>query len=186
MPNDKQEREASNAILLRDLLNRGYSKFKLCEYEESWNLFKEAIALDPRSAEAHAWLAAVYGRQIEAVWGMTEKIKLLSMLENEITAALEIDPMLPLARRMNGARLLNTPDMLGGNFAAAVDEFLYCIDQGMDEAEVWVSLAECYMKTDEPTKAMDALKEAQSREPQNEKAAELLLHVKGESSEELE
>jgi Tfp pilus assembly protein PilF len=44
-------------------------------------LFEEAVTLDPRSAEAHAWLAAVYGRQIEDVWSMREKIKLLSMLE---------------------------------------------------------------------------------------------------------
>jgi tetratricopeptide (TPR) repeat protein len=59
------------------LLNCGYSKFKLCKYEESRKLFEEAVALDPRSAEAHAWLAAVYGRQIEDGWSMTSFFFLL-------------------------------------------------------------------------------------------------------------
>lgn len=175
--------EASSIILLQDLLDRGYRKFKNRKYEQSRELFEEAALLDPRNAEAHAWLAAAYGRLIEAVWSMMEKIKLLPMLESEIAAALEIDSTLPLARRMNGARLLNTPDMLGGDPAAAVDEFRYCIGQGMDEAEVWVSLAECYMKTDESAKAIDALKEALIREPQNEKAKELMQHLESSRSE---
>lgn len=175
--------EASNVILMRDLLDRGFRMFKNDKYEQSRELFEQAALLDPCSAEAHAWLAAVYGRQIDAVWDMVEKIKLLSLLESEIAAALELDPTLPLARRMNGARLLNTPDMLGGDPAAAADEFRYCVERGMDEAEVWVSLAECYIKTDEPAKAIDALEEALAREPQNERAAELIQHVRSGSAE---
>ncbi|MEF3307214.1 tetratricopeptide repeat protein [Paenibacillus sp. GYB003] len=166
--------EPGSAVLLQDLLGQGYRLFKNGKYDRAKELFEEAARLDPRSAEAHAWLAASYGRQIQAVWSMMDKIQLLPMLESEIEAALEIDPALPLARRMNGARLLNTPDMLGGDPAAAIDEFLYCIGQGMDEAEVWIALAECYMKTDEPTKAIEALNEALSREPQNEEANNLM------------
>jgi hypothetical protein len=121
MSNDKQNKGetgdplASSVIGLRDLLDRGHSLFKNCEYEQSLKLFEEAAALEPLSAESHAWLAAVYGRQIEAAWSLKEKIKLLSMLEHETEVALEIDPTLPLVRRMNDARLLSTPDMLGGD-----------------------------------------------------------------------
>lgn len=166
--------EASSVIVLKDLLEQGYRKFNNRKYEQARELFEEAAALDPRSAEAHAWLAAAYGRLIESAWSMVDKIKLLPFLETEIEAALEIDSTLPLARRMNGCRLLNTPDMLGGDPAAAVEEFRYCIGRGMDEAEVWVSLAECYVKTDEPAQAIDALKEALAREPQNETASQLM------------
>ncbi|MDF2660784.1 MAG: phenylacetate--CoA ligase family protein [Paenibacillus sp.] len=168
------EPDPTSAILLQDLLDRGYRKFNSRNYEQSRELFEEAAALDPRSAVAHAWLAAAYGRLIESVWSIVEKIKLLPLLESEIEAALELDSTLPLARRMNGCRLLNTPDMLGGDPASAIDEFRYCIDSGMDEAEVWVSLSECYLKTDEPAQAIDALKEALAREPQNETAVQLM------------
>lgn len=166
--------EAGKSVLLKDLLKRGIHKIRSGKYEQSRKLFEEAAALDPCSAEAHAWLAAALGRMIENGWSMAEKIKLLPMLEREIKAAFDIDPTLPLARRINGARLLNTPGMLGGDPAAALDEFLYCTGEGMDDAEVWVSLAECYMKTDQIEKAIDTLGKALTREPQNKRAAQLI------------
>lgn len=175
---DNEDPDTSSSILLRDLLRRGYSEFMSCKYEKAQQLFEEAVALIPHSAEAHAWLAAVYGRQIDAAWSLTEKIELFPMLENEITTALEIDPTLPLARRMNGSKLLNTPYMLGGDPAAAANEFRYCIDQGMNDVEIWVSLAECYMKTDDPVKAKEVLKVALALEPQHERAAQLLQQAK--------
>lgn len=166
--------EASSAVLLKDLLNRGYYKTKNGKYEEARALFEEAVQSNPDSAEAHAWLAAVYGRMIENSWSMAEKIKLLPMLEREVEVAFEIDPTLPLARRINGARLLNTPGMLGGDPAEAVEQFLYCMSRGMDDAEIWVSLAESYLKTDQTEKAIGALEEALAREPQNKKAPQLM------------
>jgi phenylacetate-CoA ligase len=175
---DKEDSNPSSFILLRDLLRRGYSEFMSHNYKKALQLFEEALALMPHSAEAHAWLAAVYGRQIDAAWSLTEKIKLFSMMENEIKAALEIDPNLPLARRMNGSKLLNTPDMLGGDPTLAADEFRYCIDQGMNDIEIWVSLAECYMKMDDPVKAQEVLKVALAIEPQHERSTQLLLQAK--------
>lgn len=174
---DNEDLDTCSSILLRDLLRHGYSEFMSNNYKKAQQLFEEAVALIPLSAEAHAWLAAVYGRQIDAAWSLREKIELFPMLENEITIALEIDPTLPLARRMNGSKLLNTPDMLGGDPAAAANEFRYCIDQGMNDVEVWVCLAECYMKMDDPIKAKEVLKVALDLEPQYERAAQLLQQV---------
>ncbi|MGP4039120.1 tetratricopeptide repeat protein [Gracilibacillus sp. D59] len=169
-----EDPNVSSSILLRDLLDRGYSAFRINEYEKAHRLFEEAISLVPHSAEAHAWLAAVYGRQIDTAWSLTDKIDLFNKLENEITVALEIDPTLPLARRMNGSKLLNTPDMLGGDPAEAAKEFRYCIEQGMNDIEIWVSLAKCYMETADLAKAREALKEALAIEPKNEEALQLL------------
>ena len=162
------------AVLRKDMLAQGYRKFVRAKFAESRELFERAVALDPASAEAHAFLAAAYGRLIEHSWSMAEKIKLLPLLEQEIKTALELNPSLPLARRMNGARLLNTPVMLGGNPAAAIGEFLYCIEKGMDDAEVWVSLAECYLKTDQAELAIGPLEKALTREPRNSKALQLM------------
>ncbi|WP_163538811.1 tetratricopeptide repeat protein [Gracilibacillus sp. YIM 98692] len=171
---DNEDPDVSKSIQLRDMLRRGYSAFKINDYEKAHQLFEEAITLVPHSAEAHAWLAAVYGRQIDAAWSLTDKMKLYSKLENEVTIALEMDPTLPLARRMNGSKLLNTPDMLGGDPAKAAKEFRYCIDQGMNDIEIWVSLAKCYMETADLGKAKEALNEALAIEPKNKEALQLM------------
>ncbi|WP_239618257.1 AMP-binding protein [Cohnella mopanensis] len=164
--------------LLRDLLDQGRRKMADRDFHAARTLFEKAVALDANSADAHAWLAAAYGRLIEAGI-ILEKMRLLPFLENEIKAALRIDSKLPFARRINGARLLNTPDTLGGDPAAAAKEFQYCIEQGMDEADLWVSLGECYIKLENPQKAKYALKEALAREPKHEQAKELLEQLDG-------
>jgi Tfp pilus assembly protein PilF len=171
------EKSQEQNVELQERIQRGYRDFLNGEYERSKQLFEEAVAFEPRSAKAHAWLAAAYGRLIEKAWNLMDKIGLLSKLESEISTALELDSSLPLARRMNGARLLNTPPMLGGDAEAAALEFQYCIAQGMDEAEVWVLLAECYQKTEETAKAIGALQEAITREPLHERGNRLLQQL---------
>jgi phenylacetate-CoA ligase len=167
---------------IQDLLDRGRRKLADRQFNEARELFRDAVACNPDSAEAHAWLAAAYGRLIEAGI-ILEKMKLLPLLENEIAAALEIDPTFPFARRMNGARLLNTPDTLGGDPAAAAKEFSYCIEQGMDEADIWVSLCECYIKMEDWSKALEVLNEALTREPQHKRAKELMQQLSGERNQ---
>ncbi|MCD9026475.1 AMP-binding protein [Cohnella silvisoli] len=161
---------------VRDLLDQGRRKLAGRDFHEARALFEKAVALDANSADAHAWLAAAYGRLIEAGI-MLEKMRLLPFLENEITAALAIDSTHPFARRINGARLLNTPETLGGDPAAAAKEFQYCIERGMDEADIWASLGECLIKMGEPEKAKAALKEALAREPKHEQAKDLMEQV---------
>ncbi|MEK3882970.1 tetratricopeptide repeat protein [Paenibacillus sp. PL2-23] len=157
-------------------LLQGRRKLAGGQFQEAKELFEQAVAEHPDSAEAHAWLAAAYGRLIE-IGTMLEKMTLLPDLENEIAAALDLDPALPFARRMNGARLLNAPEMLGGDPAAAAKEFTYCIDNGMDEAEIWASLAECYLKLGDRSKASQALQEALKRDPEDYKLKDLWQHL---------
>ena len=161
---------------VRALLDRGRERFIARDYSEAKSSFEEAIALDGRNAEARAWLAAAYGRLIEA-GNMLEKIKLLPAFENEVKAALEIDPLLPFARRMNGARLLNTPESLGGDPAAAIAEFRYCLDHDLVEPDIYVSLGQCHMKLNDKDKAKEWLQAALEREPDNEKAHRLLREL---------
>ncbi|WP_163581404.1 tetratricopeptide repeat protein [Gracilibacillus saliphilus] len=171
---NNQAPQEKNTTQVQDLLRRGYNSFKIDDYEKAHQLFEEAIMQDPDSAEAHAWLAAVYGRQIDAAWSLTDKMELFSKLETEVKIALELDSALPLARRMNGSMLLNAPDMLGGDPVKAVTEFRYCIDRGMTDLEIWVSLAKCYLETAELAKAKEALKKALALEPKNEMVLQLL------------
>ncbi|TLS50658.1 tetratricopeptide repeat protein [Paenibacillus antri] len=166
---------------LQELLRLGRRALADGQYDRSREWLKKAVAVAPRSAEAHAWLAAAYGRMIETA-DMLEKMKLLPLLEEEIAAAFELDPSLPIARRVNGARLLYTPESLGGDPAAAADEFRYCIDRKMDEADVWASLGECYVKLGKTEQAVAALREALSRDKSHERANELLSELEREGS----
>jgi Tfp pilus assembly protein PilF len=42
----------------------------------------------------------------------------------------------------------------------------------MNDVEIWVSLAECYMKMEDPVKAKEVLKVALALDPQYERAAQ--------------
>jgi len=179
MPDDDRRRNTDAQV--QELVSRGQHAFRAKQYDAAYGFFERAASIHPGCAEAHAWLAAVYGRRIEAALSMSEQIKLLSKLEEKIETALSIDSSLPLARRMNGAKLLKTPELLGGDPAEAAKELLYCIEQGMDDCEVWLLLAESYIKIGEPEKARDALKEAVRREPENGKAAEFMQQLQAES-----
>jgi len=164
---------------VRELLDRGRELFISGDYNESKAAFEEAINVNERNAESHAWLAAAYGRLIER-GNMLEKIKLLPIFENEVKTALEIDPLHPFARKMNGARLLNTPESLGGNPALAAEEFQYSLDHGLDDADVWVSLGQCYMKLGHNDQALEALQAALRREPDHRKAQRLMEELQEE------
>jgi phenylacetate-CoA ligase len=164
---------------VRTLLDRGRELFSADDYSGAKAAFEEAIFVNERNAESHAWLAAAYGRLIEA-GNMQTKIKLLPIFENEVRTALEIDPLHPFARRMNGARLLNTPESLGGNPALAAVEFQYSLDRGLDDADAWVSLGQCFMRLNQSEKALEALQAAMRREPGHRKARRLMEELLGE------
>ena len=165
--------EAQEIVNQKELLRWGRRKLSRGEYEKARELFQRAVMIDPGDAEAHTWLAAAYGRLLEA-GSMLEKMRLLPKLEEEIAHALRLDPMFPMARRVNGARLLYTPEELGGDPAAAVEELRYAIEHGEDDADVWVNISECYIKLGKPEQAEAALKEALVRESAHERARKLL------------
>ena len=108
---------------LRELLRRGAEEFRRDNIERAQAMFEKAAEAAPDSAEAHAWLAAAYGRRIDQVWSLPEKLEWLGKMEEEVSAALAIAPDLPLARRMRGAMLLYMPEMMGGDPEAAAAEF---------------------------------------------------------------
>mgnify|MGYP001950413481 FL=1 len=167
------KKNPKNAKKPEDLLRRGVAEFRRGNYEHSQSLLEQAVAAAPDCAEAHAWHAAACGRLIEKAWSLPEKVEWLGKMEEAVSAAMALDPDLPLARRMRGAMLLYTPEMLGGDPEAAAADFRYCIEKGMREADVWVSLAECYIHMEDKPKALQALREALSVEPGHRRAKEL-------------
>ena len=162
---------------LRKALRRGIELFRSGRFDESHIWFDRAAMLAPDNAEAHAWLAAVYGKRIDAAWALHDKVDLLEKLDKELEQALELDPALPLARRINGVRLLQTPEMLGGDPAAAAEEFRYCIEQGLNESELWLLWAECYVRMERLDLGIAALQQRLAAAPDDKAAATKLTEL---------
>lgn len=114
-------------------------------YAEAKATMEKSVKQYPDSAAAHAWYAISIGRLIERS-SVLNKMRLLPLFERETLKALEISPYLLIARRVNGMRLLNTPEGFGGNIKKAIDEFQYCLDNGLEDDDLYFSLGQAYIK----------------------------------------
>ncbi|WP_332693664.1 tetratricopeptide repeat protein [Halalkalibacter lacteus] len=147
-----------------ELLNTGKKNLLEDDYIAAKKYFQSAIKLDPNNGEAHAFLAASYGKLMEN-GGFMDRIKYFPQLEKEIAIALKLSPDSTVARRVNGLRLIKTPKEFGGNPSKAIGEFLYCIERGVQDADLYYGLGLAYIQTKEFTKAKDALDHGQTLSP---------------------
>lgn len=91
---------------------------KLAGYERGRDAAKRAIALAPRSPEAHLWYAANLGRWAIAK-GKLRAAFLLSTLRGEIDTVLALDPNHVAGLALAGSFYLETPGFLGGDLDRA-------------------------------------------------------------------
>jgi tetratricopeptide (TPR) repeat protein len=99
-----------------------------------------AVARNPRSPNAHALLADIYGAEID---GMFSGMKYGPKANAETAEALKLDPQNAQAWAVSGRKYLYAPSMFGGDLDKAVDAFrkatLY--DPNSDENFVWLAIA---------------------------------------------
>lgn len=91
---------------------------KLAAYERGRDTAQRAIALAPRSPEAHLWYAANLGRWAIAK-GRLRAAFLLSTIRQEIETVLELDPNHVGGLALAGSFYLETPALMGGDLARA-------------------------------------------------------------------
>jgi tetratricopeptide (TPR) repeat protein len=103
---------------------------------------QRAVALDPRSADAHALLADLYGMKI-GLEGFWAAVHFGSKAEAETKAALSCDPNNPRVQLTLGRRFLYSPKMFGGDVDQAVASFKKAaeLDPQSDEAFWWLATA---------------------------------------------
>jgi tetratricopeptide (TPR) repeat protein len=89
--------------------------------KEAADTLEEAVQADPRSAEAHALLASVYGAQI-AVSPM-RGIMLGSRIDSHLKKALDLEPNNPRVVLQDGISAFNTPPSFGGSAEKAEASF---------------------------------------------------------------
>jgi tetratricopeptide (TPR) repeat protein len=128
-----------------DWITQGKKSFLEDDMAASKKYFQSAIQEDPDNGEAYAFLAAVYGKLMEK-GGFMDKVKYLPQFEKTISTALKLDPESTVARRVNAFRLLKTPKEFGGNPKKAIGEFLFCIERGVTDSDLYYGLGLTYIQ----------------------------------------
>ncbi|MUT64886.1 tetratricopeptide repeat protein [Paenibacillus sp. NEAU-GSW1] len=154
----------------------GMLHLKREEYELARDFFQSLTDQEPNNAEAHAWLAAAYGRLLEN-GSLLEKVMLLPDFEKEVATALELDAELTLARKVNGLRLLHTPKEFGGDPEEAAKELEYAIANGEKDSEAYYGLGLAYLATELKEKAEAAFIEALQYNPNHAEARQQLEFI---------
>lgn len=116
--------------------------------DRSIRCLEEAIKLQPKSAIAHAYLAASCGGRMHLQWDS----QLLARAEKEARIALALEPGLPDAHRSLAGALCQKEE-----FAAAVQEQLRAIETGGAEELVCSLLGQTYASLGQPVRALQWL-----------------------------
>jgi tetratricopeptide (TPR) repeat protein len=120
---------------------------------------RSCIALNDRSADAHALLADLYGRKI-GFGGMLAGMRYGPKANDETKRAFLLDATNPRACAVVGRKYLYSPKMFGGGIDKAIDSFRKStmIDPHDDEAFVWLAIA--YRKKGDEIHSRAAVAEA--------------------------
>lgn len=157
-------------------IQEGMQHMRDKNFKEARSSFERAVKLEPKHPVGHAWLAAAYGSLIE-VGNMLDKVKYHPLLERSLTKAFEIDQQLPLAHRVNGFKLLHTPEAFGGNVERAIEEFIYCLEHGLSDADLYCGLGIGYVKNKQLEQARASFAKALEQDPTNQRAIEELQKI---------
>ncbi|MDF2855430.1 MAG: hypothetical protein K0Q87_1281, partial [Neobacillus sp.] len=133
---------------------KGKKSFLEDDFVTSKQSFQSAIEGDPENGEAYAFLAATYGKLMEN-GGFMDKLRYLPQFEKTISVALKLDPESTIARRVNAFRLLKTPKEFGGNPNKAIGEFLFCIEKGVQDSDLYYGLGLTYIQLKDYLKAKE-------------------------------
>jgi tetratricopeptide (TPR) repeat protein len=118
---------------------------------------QRSIALNNRSAEAHALLADLYGSKIS---GMMSGMMYGPKANAETQRAFDLDPNNAQAFAVVGRKYFFAPSMFGGDLNKAIESFKKAttLNPHYDEAFVWLAIA--YRKKGDSQDAQAALTEA--------------------------
>ena len=118
---------------------------------------QKAVALDDRSADAHALLADLYGAKIS---GPISGMRYGPKANAECARALQLDPHNAQAFAVTGRKYLYAPAMFGGDIDRAIESFKKAtvLDPLSDEYFVWLAIA--YRKKGDAADAQQAISQA--------------------------
>lgn len=131
-------------------------KEKLALYGRAEELLRQAVALEPREAQAHYWLGLAMGRRGQTQ-GMLRSLFLIGPLRQEMRTVLALDPKHGGAHHVLGSMLFEIPGFAGGDKKGAVRELETAAQLEPDYSPHFTALAEAYLAVGERRKAKAAL-----------------------------
>lgn len=125
---------------------------------------QKAIALNDRSADAHALLADLYGAKIS---GMLSGMKFGPKAGAEAQRALQLDPNNAFVYAVLGRKYFYSPSAFGGDISKAIESFKHAValDPHSDEDYVW--LARAYRKKGDAAQEKEAIAQALRLSPRS-------------------
>lgn len=125
---------------------------------------QKAVAVNDRSADAHALLADLYGAKIS---GPISGMRFGPRANAECARALQLDPGNAQAFAVTGRKYLYAPAMFGGDIDKAIESFkkATALDPRSDEYFVWLAIA--YRKKGDTADAHQALTQALLMNPRS-------------------
>lgn len=144
----------------RSLVSLGVKKVskpeKLEIFSRAESLLRQAVALEPRSPQAHYWLGMAMGRRGETR-GILRSLFLIGPLKREMREVLKLDPKHAGAHHVLGEMLFQIPRLAGGSKKGAVRELETAASLEPDGASHFTALAEVYLAVGKHDQARTAL-----------------------------
>ena len=125
---------------------------------------QKAIALNDRSADAHALLADLYGAKIT---GMMSGMKYGPRAGAETQRALQLDPNDALVYAVQGRKYYYTPSAFGGDIDKAIESFKHAVALDPHSYEDFAWLAKAYRKKGDSPHEKEAIAQALSLNPRS-------------------
>ncbi len=154
-------RELTNRAL--DFLHKGEDatspEEKLAAYSEGEKLARQAVELDPMSADAHFALFANNGRRLLNEGVGANPIRLLQV-NRELDRCLELNPNHTDALAARGGMYRQLPRLLGGSLIKAEEYLSRAVSLDPQAVGARIELARTYCDMGEPERATPLLKTA--------------------------
>ncbi len=138
------------------------------DLEGAEGLAKKAVELDPKSADAHYWLARVYGEQAGKA-SFFKQIGLARNVRKELDAALAIDPKHGQAHYVYMIYYWDAPGIVGGDKNKARAEAQEVMK--IDAVRGYMALAELAEKEKQVDKLPDLYRKQHDANPNNYETA---------------
>lgn len=131
----------------------GDKNAKLALFKQAETALNQAVALSPRDAQAHYWLA----RELAGSNEILRKLGLARQMRKELETAISLDPGLAAAHRLYGELLRELPGLFGGDKQKSVRELEEALRLAPNDTANYPSLAESYLAVGRKKDAIDTL-----------------------------
>ena len=124
----------------------GNDRDRLAAYERGREAGRRAVALAPRSEQAHVWYALNTGRWA-GTQGLVRAAGVLPTLREEAATILRLNPASVQGNSLAGGLAAELPAMLGGDRSRAEEHFRKALDADPRHTGTRIELARLYIAT---------------------------------------